>query len=61
MAAENILVIATSSTSPDKDVRNILVNNILRLTEASMDFSAAKVSSHLFSSKQLLKPSDQGS
>jgi hypothetical protein len=41
MAAENILVIATSSMRPDNAVRNIPANSNLRFTDISTDFSGA--------------------
>jgi hypothetical protein len=41
MAAENILVIETSSTRPDSAIRNIPANNSLRFTRTGIDCEVA--------------------
>jgi hypothetical protein len=41
MAAENILVIDTSSTKPDRAIRNIPANSNLRFTKIGTDCQLA--------------------
>jgi hypothetical protein len=41
MAAENILVMDTSSTRPDRAIRNIPANNSLRFTRTGIDCQLA--------------------